>query len=265
MSPLAWEIRDLRKTYTTSLWRHRSHPALHGASLAVAPGERVGLIGPSGSGKTTLVRCGLGLVRPDSGTVTVLGRDTAGWSGRDWRIARQQVQVLFQDARSMLHPDLPIGLLLEESASLHRPEQDPRRAAAAALQAVGLEDRAGALPRELSGGERRRAGIARVLMARPRLLVADEPTSGLDAVLKLRMIELMLEAAGSGCAVVLVSHDLTAIEPFCDRIAVLHDGRVVETFTTASLRDGYRAVDPCTAELLEAAGWRATATVAGGG
>lgn len=251
----AWAIHDLKKAYPTSLWHRHTHPALHGASLVVEAGERLGLIGPSGSGKTTLVRCGLGLVRADSGTVQLLGADTAGFSARDWRRARSQVQLLFQDARAMLHPDLPIGLLLEESAALHRPEQDPSRSATEALQAVGLDHRADALPRELSGGERRRAGIARVMLARPRLLVADEPTSGLDAVLKLRMIDLMTKGAGAGCAVVLVSHDLAAIAPFCDRIAVASGGRIVETFTTAALRAGHRATDPCTAELLQAAGF----------
>jgi peptide/nickel transport system ATP-binding protein len=93
-----------------------------------------------------------------------------------------------------------------------------------------------------------------VVLARPRLLVADEPTSGLDAVLKLRMIALMLEAAGPDCAVVLVSHDLPAIAPFCHRIAVMDEGRVVETFTTEALRSGTLSPSARTNELLVASG-----------
>ncbi|MEQ1503153.1 MAG: dipeptide/oligopeptide/nickel ABC transporter ATP-binding protein [Myxococcota bacterium] len=261
----AWELVDVHKQYPVGGWTPwrppwrpgRSHPALHGATLEVGAGERIGLIGESGSGKTTLVRCGLGLVRADGGTIRVLGTDTRGYRPRDWRALRREVQVLFQDPRSMLHPDLPIGVLLEESAALHRPELDPAVAAREALRSVELDHRADALPRELSGGERRRAGIARVSLARPRLLVADEPTSGLDAVLKPRMVELLVAAAGPGCAVVLVSHDLAAIEPVCHRIAVLHHGRVVETFGTDALRAGYRPIERPTADLLEAAGWPA--------
>jgi ABC-type glutathione transport system ATPase component len=238
---------------------------LHEASLEVAEGERIGLIGASGSGKTTLVRCGLGLVRADGGRIALFGRDTAGWSGRDWRGARHEVQLLLQDPRAMLHPELTIRALLEESAALHRPEADPAAAAAEVLQSVGLGARADALPRELSGGERRRAGIARVLLARPRLLVADEPTAGLDAVLKRRMVDRIVEAAGPGCAIVLVTHDLAAVAPVCDRIAVMHGGRVIETFPAAALGAGFEPALRTTALLLAASGFPSGSTLSGAG
>jgi peptide/nickel transport system ATP-binding protein len=250
-----WALDDVHKAYRSSFLGRKAHPALHGASLTVAAGERVGLIGRSGSGKTTLVRCGLGLVRPDRGRVTVLGHDALALDRRGWQRLRSQVQLVFQDPRAMLHPDLPVGVLLEESAALHRPGEDPRAVAREALAAVGLDHRADALPGELSGGERRRAGIARVALTRPRLLVADEPTSGLDAVLKGKMVELLLEAVGPSCAVVLVTHDLQAVAPACDRIAVLDHGRVVETFSTRALAEGFEPAEPTTRELLEAAGW----------
>jgi ABC-type glutathione transport system ATPase component len=252
-----WVLEDVRKAYRASPFGRAAHPALNGASLAIAEGERVGLIGPSGSGKTTLIRCGLGLVRADSGRIEVLGHDARTLDRRGWQRLRSQVQLVFQDPRAMLHPDLPVGVLLEESAMLHRPGEDRALVARQALAAVGLEHRADALPGELSGGERRRAGIARVALTRPRLLVADEPTSGLDAVLKGKMVEMLLSAVGSGCAVVLVSHDLQAIAPSCDRIAVLDRGRVVETFPGSALAGGFEPAEPTTRELLTAAGWGA--------
>jgi peptide/nickel transport system ATP-binding protein len=244
----AWAVTDLRKVYPGP------HVALDGASFAVDEGERVALIGASGSGKSTAVRCGLGLVRPDSGQITVLGRDATRLSAREWRALRAEVQVLFQDPRAMLHPDLPIDLLVQESVALHRPGEDPVRGAQALLEQVDLAHRARALSRELSGGERRRAGIARVLAARPRLLVADEPTAGLDAVLKPRIIGRLIDAVGDRCAVVIVTHDVAAVAPFCDRFVVAEGGRVVDAFAMTDLRAGWRPTVPCTISLLAAAG-----------
>ena len=254
----AWAVHDLHKAYG-------AHAALAGASFAVRPGERVALIGASGSGKSTLVRCGLGLVPVDAGRVTVLGRDATRFRARDWRAVRHEVQLLFQDPRAMLHPELPIDVVVQESVALHRPAEDPVRTAAALLDAVGLAHRSGALPRELSGGERRRAGIARVMAARPRLLVADEPTAGLDAVLKPRIMERLLEAAGPSCAVVIVTHDVAAVGAWCERFVVMHQGRVVDAFAAADLAGGWTPTAPCTISLLAAAGLGAGRPGAGAG
>ncbi|MEZ4238136.1 MAG: dipeptide/oligopeptide/nickel ABC transporter ATP-binding protein [Myxococcota bacterium] len=243
----AWSVRGLVKAYG-------GVRALDGVDFEVQPGERVALIGASGSGKTSLVRCGLGLVPPDAGAVSVLGRDAAGLRPRDWRALRHQVQILFQDSRAMLHPDLPVGVLIEESVALHRPGADPRAVAQDLLAQVDLGHRAHALPRELSGGERRRAGIARVLAARPALLVADEPLAGLDAVLKPRILARLMALVGPECAVVVVTHDLGAVAPQCDRVVVMDGGRVVDAVAVADLGPGYRPSAPCTIALLAAAG-----------
>jgi ABC-type glutathione transport system ATPase component len=214
----------------------------------------VGVVGPSGSGKSTLVRCGLGLTPPDGGQITVLGRDATRFRARDWRGVRHEVQILFQDPRAMLHPDLPIDVLITESIALHRPGEDPVAGAGALLERMGLAHRAGALPRELSGGERRRAGIARVLAARPRLLVADEPTAGLDAVMKPRIVDQLVASVGDRCAVVIVTHDVAAVAPRCDRLVVMDRGEVVDSFAVEALRTGWRPTVPCTISLLVAAG-----------
>lgn len=245
----AWRLDGVSKRFRAR-WGRPAHPALTEASLRVENGERVGIIGESGAGKTTLARVGLGLIPPDAGTVHLLGEDTTHWRARRWREARSEAQLLFQDPRSMLNAHLTLGQILRESARLHRPEEPARAAAEGVLEAVGLGGRDRAFPRHLSGGELRRAGIARLLLARPRLVVADELTAGLDAAIKASLVELLLEKLGPDCAVVLISHDLPLITWACDRVVVMRQGRIV---------DEVDATAPCgphpyTRELLHAAG-----------
>ena len=153
----------------------------------------------------------------------------------------------------MLHPSMPIGVLLHESALLHDPACDGAASARRVLAEVGLEGRFEAYPDQLSGGERRRAGVARLLLARPRLVVADEPTAGLDAALKADLLTLMVDRLGPDCALVLISHDLPTVAWACDRICVMHAGQLVDTFATADLRTPAPR-HPHTTALLNAAG-----------
>ena len=233
MTP-AWSVRGLTKHFGT-LFRP-SRAAVDGVDFEVAPGERVALIGESGSGKTTLARCGLGLVPCDAGTIRMFGEDAATFSAARWRTERRRCQLLFQDPRAMLHPNLTVGALLAESARVHRAGEDAAKIVAEVLERVGLGGREHALPRHLSGGEQRRAGLARVLLARPSLLVADEPTAGLDAALKADLIETLLDRVGPECAVVLISHDLAVVAWACQRVVVMAEGKVVDTFSTDWLR-----------------------------
>lgn len=252
----AWQLQDLYVSYRSgSPWRAERHPVLRGASLTVAPGERLGLIGASGAGKTTLIRAGLGLVPHERGSVRILDEPTADWSKHQWRASRRHTQILFQSPRAMLHPSMPIGRLLHESARLHRPDESADRAVDEVLEAVGLAGRGAALAGELSGGERRRAGIARVLLAKPRLVVADEPTAGLDASLKAEIVQLLLSRVGPQCAVVLVSHDLPLVKWACARIAVVDGGKVVETCAADEISASER--HPATRKLVRDAGLEA--------
>lgn len=249
MSTATWSLQSIHKRFRPrGLLAGPGHEALIDVNLSVESGERVGVIGESGSGKTTLARVGMGLVKPDAGTVHLMGAPVTG------PLRGRGAQLLFQDPRAMLNPGLSIGALLRESARRHQPAQDPAEACRQALIDVGLAGRERARPHELSGGERRRAGLARVLLARPRLLVADEPTAGLDAALKADLIALMVERAGNECAVVLISHDLPLVLWACTRVVVMEGGRVVDRFVAADLPQ--HDPHPATAALLTAAGLR---------
>jgi ABC-type glutathione transport system ATPase component len=255
MTEPVWELRGLVKRWPMG-FRRPPRVAVEGVDLSIGPGERVALIGESGSGKTTLARCGLGLVPFDAGSVRLVGRELRPGQVSDDRGLRHAVQLLFQDPRAMLNPGIAIGALLWESARLHRPDADAATLVRTMLEDVGLSGRNDALPRELSGGERRRAGLARVLMAQPRLLVADEPTAGLDAAMKASLLELMLDRAGPRCAVVVISHDIPLVTWACSRILVMKDGRIVDHFATADLTSGVHTPHPYTERLLAAAGMR---------
>jgi iron complex transport system ATP-binding protein len=194
---------------------------LSAASLAVAPGEVVGVLGANGAGKTTLLRAALGLARLEAGTAQLGGRDVADLSDP----ARAALAAYLPQERRVGW-NLPAWRVAALGA-FHRPPAQARDAAMAALERVGLKglEHRGVL--EMSGGERARALLARLLVARAPLLVADEPAAGLDPDAQLLAMELFRQEAARGAAVVLTLHDLGLAARSCDRLCVLHAGRVV--------------------------------------
>lgn len=254
MTVPALRIRGLVKRYRRGMLARRTGPpAVDHVDLTVGTGQVVALVGESGSGKTTLARCALALLRPDAGDVSVLGTEIHSLRGAALDRFRRRVQPLFQDPDAHLNPGLRVREILAETVHLHRAGEAPGPLLAHALDQVGLTHRAEALPHELSGGERRRVGIARLLICRPELVIADEPTAGLDAARKAEVMDLILDEHGGGRRTTLViSHDLPLMASCADRLVVMVAGRIVERMPAASLSEPPH--HPYTAELLAAAG-----------
>ena len=201
--------------------------ALEGADLSVLPGELVAIMGPSGSGKSTMLTIAGTLEEATTGQVLIDGQDTSAMSRADRaRLRRQTIGYVFQDF------NLLPGLTAAENVSLPL-ELDGMRAKAgriaalAALEELGVADRADRYPDELSGGERQRVAIARAIVGERRLLLADEPTGALDSVNGESVMRLVRSACKRGVAGVLVTHD-AQLASWADRVIFLRDGRVVD-------------------------------------
>lgn len=254
LTPLL-ELRDLKVSYPlrgglTGRPRRR-FMAVNGVSLAIAPGETLGLVGESGCGKTTLARAITGLEAVASGDILLEGRPLTARRTPD---ERRQVQIVFQDPFSALNPRMTVLDLVTEAAVLQgRVPRAGRAALARSLLAdVGLEgDILHRFPHAFSGGQRQRICIARALSLEPRLLVCDEPVSALDVSVQAQVINLLLDLQRArGLALLLISHDLAVVQHLAQRIAVMYGGRLMETGTTAEIMD--HPVHPYTQLLLEA-------------
>ena len=209
--------------------------AVDGVNLALRKGEVVGLVGESGSGKTTLGRALLGLVRPTSGHIEYQGRDLGSLPGRELRAIRKQLQMVFQDPHAALNPAMDLQTAIGHPLRIHKlvkNRAEERERVVAALERVGLapaEQFLTKLPTELSGGQKQRAVIARAIISGPELLVADEPISMLDMSVRAKILELMLELKNDlDLTYVYITHDLATAKFFCDQVAIMYLGRVVE-------------------------------------
>ena len=229
--------------------------ALDHVDIDVQRGEVVALIGESGSGKTTLGKVLLRLLSIDAGEVRFEGTDLFSLPAKALRGARRDFQMVFQNQTANLHPKMTVRQMLDESLRLHRPDLDAagRRARGDELLGrVALLERADQRPASLSGGERRRAGLARILATKPKLIVADEPTSGLDAAIKLQTIELLRELKEEQMTYLLISHDLSLVRRIADRVLVMLKGRIIEQ-VPAALMGETEFHHPYTGRLMRAA------------
>jgi oligopeptide/dipeptide ABC transporter ATP-binding protein len=206
--------------------------ALDAVDLTVRRGECLALVGESGSGKTTLGRCALRLVEPTAGRVLFDGEDLLALRSGALRARRRRFQMIFQDPYGSLDPRQRVGSIVEEPLKIHTSLDRAARALRAGelLRDVGLAPELKVrYPHELSGGQRQRVGIARALAAGPDLLVADEPVSSLDVSVRGQILSLLAGLqARLGLTLLLISHDLAAVERLADRVAVMYLGRIVE-------------------------------------
>ena len=212
--PPAVEVRALR-------FRYGAREAVAGVDLAVGAGERVVLVGANGAGKTTLLKLLVGLLRPDTGAVRVLGRDLAG---RPLTEITRDVGLVPQNPARLLFCDTVAEEVRFTRRAHGLPEGDPHDL----LARLGLAPLAGRYPHDLSGGERQRAALAAILAAGPRLLLLDEPTRGLDAAAKEALTGVLRELAAGGTTVVMATHDVELAARAGERMVVLDGGRVVD-------------------------------------
>lgn len=226
------EARAVGKSYPGSV-RNGPVLALSGIDLAIGRGEAVGLVGESGSGKSTLGRILAGLEAPSDGHVRFDGAPVVSRDGEAFRRQCGRIQYVFQDPLSALNPRLTIEQQVAEGLLAH--DAPSYRAALVGardfLAGVGLErPLSGRFPHQLSGGQRQRAVIARSLALRPDFVVLDEPVSALDLSIQAQILDLIGRLrAQFDLTILFISHDLRVVRYACDRIAVLHLGKVVES------------------------------------
>jgi ABC-2 type transport system ATP-binding protein len=228
MSEAALEVRGLTKAYRTGLLGKKSRPALRGLDLTVERGEILGYLGPNGSGKTTTLKILMGLVRADSGSVTVLG---SPFHDRAWRqrVGYLPEQPYFYDYLSAREYLDYAGRLFGMSAAA-RGERAGRL-----LELVGLRRSAGVALRRYSKGMLQRVGIAQALINDPELVFLDEPMSGLDPIGRRLMRDIIVGLKGEGKTVMFSTHILADAEALCDRVALLRAGELLRVGEVAGM------------------------------
>jgi peptide/nickel transport system ATP-binding protein len=220
-------------------------------------GEILGLVGESGCGKSTLSRTILQLIRPTSGSVEFLGEDLTQLSGEQMRRKRRQMQMVFQDPHACLNPLMKVGESIADPLLIHKLATPvaAKIKVEEMLERVGLTpvtDYYHRYPADLSGGQQQRVAIARALITRPQLVICDEPVSMLDASVQTQVLKLMLDLKLEfNLTYLFITHDLSVARFFCDRIAVMNSGKVVEIGATEDVFTNPQ--HPYTQKLLQAA------------
>ena len=224
---------------------------LRDCSLDIQAGETLVVIGSSGTGKSTLLRCIIGLVTPDEGRVFVDGHDVQSLAPKELAVLRSRMGYLFQSGAliNWLNVADNVGLPLVETRQMSPREIKPR--VDKALDMVGLAGTHTLMPSELSGGMRKRVGLARSLVSEPEILLYDEPTTGLDPVTA-HIIDQLIVDMGSklGVTSVVVSHDMEGVYRVADRVAMLYDGRIIAVGSPDEIRG---SVDPIVAQFVSGA------------
>ena len=237
-------VRDLRKHFAItggvfSRVVDKVH-AVDGVSFDIAAGETLGLVGESGCGKSTTGRCILRLIEPSSGEVLFQGADVTKMKTDALRALRRDMQIIFQDPYASLNPRLTVGAIIGEALTIHNlaaSRQALEDRVVQLLETVGLQpDHMRRFPHEFSGGQRQRIGIARALAVEPKLVICDEPVSALDLSIQAQILNLLVALKRDlGLSYLFISHDLSVVRYFADRVLVMYLGRIVESADHATL------------------------------
>ena len=242
------EVKNLKKYFTLS--NGKQIRAVDGVSFQIQKNEILGIVGESGCGKSTLGRLILRLIEPDKGQVFFGGEEITGLSRNALRSRRGKMQMVFQNPYSSFNPKIRIGTALMEVCGYYGMSSfDGDIKINRLLRDIGLSgDMLNSWPRELSGGQLQRLAIARAIVGEPSLLIADEPLSALDVSVQAQLLNLLDDIRASrSMALIFISHDMTVVEYFCDRIAVMYLGRIMELISAAEL--SHNALHPYTRSL----------------
>ena len=253
------EVNDLKVTFPS---HGKKICAVSGVDFSLYEGETLGIVGESGCGKSATAKAITKLLPPHtaciSGEVLYGDKNLLTYSENQMqRVRGKEIGMIFQDPMTSLNPTLRIGTQIIEGYKRHHPEISRAKSidyAIEMLELVGIPQAASRVfeyPHTLSGGMRQRVMIAIALACRPKILIADEPTTALDVTIQAQILKLMKDIqAKTGTSILLITHDLSVIAGFCDRVIVMYAGKVVETGTAEDIF--YRPKHPYTARLLQA-------------
>ncbi len=246
--PVAENAEEIARTDNLKIWfpiqrgflkRTVGHvKAVNDASVAVRAGETIGIVGESGSGKTTLALAIMRLIQSEGG-ITYRGQDVRGWSTRQLRSLRSEMQIVFQDPFGSLSPRMTCEQIIAEGLQVHgSPDNRSHRdVVAEIMEEVGLDPAMmHRYPHEFSGGQRQRIAIARAMVLRPRLVVLDEPTSALDMTVQVQIVDLLRNLQRKyDLAYLFISHDLKVVRAMSHKVIVMKQGDVVEYGTAEEI------------------------------
>lgn len=215
------EIKNLYKSFN-------NHPVLNDINLSVQEGEIISLLGASGTGKSVLLKELIGLIKPDKGDIFVMGKNVAQMNEDALIKLRVHVGMLFQGAALFDSLTVFENIAYPLREHLHLSEAEIRSRVSEKLQLVGLKGIESKMPEELSGGMKKRVGLARAIATDPEIILYDEPTTGLDPITAQRINVLIMELQKKlGITTIVVTHDLHCVKTVSDRIAMLHEGKII--------------------------------------